>query len=240
MSIQTKENYACIIDNFLYFGNKKPALNDYELTRIGIKAIVCLLPKGQEIYHNPEQFTVLNINTDDFITYSLKNWGEKTSKFIEENINNNKPVYVHCAQGVSRSTSCVIYYLMAKKGMNLKDSFKLVKSKRIVASPTIGFFNDLIEFDKILFGKNSITLAEYSIMMMQENFPSLDVREIEKVYHKYEDIYTNGEKKNEYKKEMEENKYEPIGYHSMEELIEGIGKGKYIPRKGASIHHPFD
>ena len=240
MSIQTKENYACIIDNFLYFGNKKPALNDYELTRIGIKAIVCLLPKSQEIYHNPEQFTVLNINTDDFVTCSLKNWGEKTSNFIEENINNNKPVYVHCAQGISRSTACIIYYLMAKKGMNLKDSFKLVKSKRIIASPTIGFFKDLIEFDKILFGKNSITLAEYSIMMMKENFPSLDVREIERVYYKYEDLYTNGEKKNEYKKEMEENKYEPIGYNSMKELMEGVGKGNYISRKGASIHHPFD
>ena len=238
--IESKENYACIIDNLLYYGNLKPALHDEELSKLGIKSLVSILSPNRFIPHDENQFTVLNINTEDKVNCSLNDWGEKVANFIEENINNNKPVYVHCAQGVSRSTSCVIYYLMAKKGMNLKDSFKLVKSKRIVASPTIGFFNDLIEFDKILFGKNSITLAEYSIMMMQENFPSLDVREIEKVYYKYEDIYTNGEKKNEYKKEMEENKYEPIGYHSLEELIEGIGKGKYIPRKGASIHHPFD
>ena len=240
MSIQSKENYSCIIDNLLYYGNIKPALKDEELSNIGIKAIVCLLPKKQEIFHDPKKFTVLNIYTDDKVTCSLKDWGEKTTNFIEENITNNKPVYVHCAQGISRSTSCILYYLMTKKGMNLKDSFNLVKSKRIVASPTVGFFKDLIEYDKKLFGKNSITLKEYSIMMMKESFPSLEEKEIEKVYCKYEEIYTNGEKKNEYKNEMEENNYEPIGYHTITELLEGIGKGKYISRKGASIHHPFD
>ena len=240
MSIEVKENYACIIDNLLYYGNKKPALKDEELSKLGIKAIICLLPKKQEIYHDPDKFSVLNIYTDDYVTCSLKDWGEKTSNFIEENINNNKPVYVHCAQGISRSTSCILHYLMSKKGMNLKDSYALVKSKRKVASPTVGFFKDLVEFDKKLFGVNSITLAEYSIMTIQESFPTLNVQDIEKVYNKYQEMYTNGEKKNEYKEEMENNKYEPIGYHTIKELLEGIGKGKCITRRGASIHHPFD
>ena len=50
----------------------------------------------------------------------------------------------------------------------------------------------------------------------------------------------NGEKKNEYKNEMENNNYEPIGYHILDELLDGIGKGKFFKRKGGSIHHPFD
>ena len=129
MSIESKENYACIIDNLLYYGNKKPALSDEELIKIGIKAIVCLLPKDQQISHDENQFIVLNINTEDLVTCSLNDWAEKTSNFIEENINKNKPVYVHCAQGISRSTSCILHYLMSKKGMNLKDSFDLIRSK---------------------------------------------------------------------------------------------------------------
>ena len=240
MSIQTKENYACIIDNLLYYGNIKPALDEEQLSKLGIKAIVCLLPKKKQIYHDENKFTVLNINTEDFITCGLNDWAEQTSNFIEENINNNKPVYVHCAQGISRSTSCILHYLMSKKNMNLKDSFNLVRSKRIVASPTVGFFKDLVEFDKKLFGTNSMTLKEYAIMMIKESFPSLDVKDIENVYNKYEDLYTNGEKKDEYKEEMEKNKYKPIGLHTVNELIDGIGKNKYIGRKGASIHHPFD
>ena len=240
MSIETNENYACIFDNLLYYGNAKPAKNDEELSKLGIKAIICLLPKNKQILHDESKFTVLNIDTQDYVTCSLNDWAEQTSNFIEENINNKKPVYVHCAQGISRSTSCVLHYLMSKKGMNLKDSFNLVKSKRNIASPTIGFFKDLIDFDKKLFGKNSITLAEYSILMIQENFPSLDVKENEKIYYKYQELYTIGEKKDQYKEEMESKNYEPIGFHTLNELIDGIGKGKYIYRKGSSICHPFN
>ena len=240
MSIESKDNYSCIIDKLLYYGNKKPALNDEELSNIGIKAIICLLPKNAQIEHDPNKFNVLNINTEDSILCSLNEWAQKTSDFIEQNINENKPVYVHCAQGISRSTSCILHYLMTKKGMNLKDSFKLVKNKRNVASPTVGFFKDLINLDNKLFGTSSMTLEEYSLMMIYENFPTLEKKEIDEIYNKYHDLYKTGTKKDKYEKEMNENRYEPIGYHTIDELINGIGKEKFIKRKGASIHHPFD
>ena len=58
MSIETKDDYSCIIDNLLYYGNKKPALKDEELSNIGIKAIICLLPKESQIQHDPNKFIV--------------------------------------------------------------------------------------------------------------------------------------------------------------------------------------
>ena len=238
--IKTKEDYSCIIDNLLYYGNKKPALNDEELSKIGIKAIVCLLPKESQIEHDLNKFVVLNINTEDSILCSLNDWAQKTSDFIEQNINENKPVYVHCAQGISRSTSCILHYLMTKKGMNLKDGFDLVRNKRKVASPTVGFFKDLIDLDIKLYGTSSMSLEDYSLIMIYENFPSLEKKEIDKIYYKYHDIYKKGENKDKYDKEMKENRYEPIGYHTIDELINGIGKDKFVKRKGASIHHPFD
>ena len=240
MSIESKENYSCIIDKLLYYGNKKPALKDEELSNIGIKSIICLLPKDSQIEHDPNKFNVLNINTEDSILCSLNEWAQKTSDFIEQNIKENKPIYVHCAQGLSRSTSCILHYLMTKKGMNLKDSFNLVKNKRNVASPTVGFFKDLINLDIKLFGKSSMTLEDYSLMMIYENFPTLEKNEIDKIYNKYHDLYREGERKDKYEKEMNENRYEPIGYHTIDELINGIGKEKFRKRKGASIHHPFD
>ena len=134
-------------------------------------------------------------------------------------IKENKPIYVHCAQGISRSTSCVLHYLMTKKKMNLKDSFNLVKSKRKVASPTVGFFKDLIDLDFQLYGINSMSLEDYSLMMIYESFPSLNKAEIDKIYNKYHDLYKKGEKKDKYEKEMKENRYEPIGYHTIDELL---------------------
>ena len=59
MSFETKNDYACILDKLLYYGNKKPALNDEELSNIGIKAIICLLPKDSQILHDPNKFIVL-------------------------------------------------------------------------------------------------------------------------------------------------------------------------------------
>ena len=116
MSIIESKNFACIIENLLYYGNLKPALHDEELSKLGIKAIVSILSKNRNISHDENKFTVLNINTEDKVTNSLNDWGKKVSNFIEQNITNNKPVYVHCAQGISRSTSAIIYYLMEKKG----------------------------------------------------------------------------------------------------------------------------
>ena len=63
MSNNSNENYSCIIDNLLYYGNKKPALKDEELYNIGIRAIICLLPKESHIEHNSNKFSVLNIKT---------------------------------------------------------------------------------------------------------------------------------------------------------------------------------
>ena len=240
MSISKNKDYCCVIDNLLYYGDKKLASKDDELIKLGIKAIVCLLPKKKQIYHNEEFFSVLNINTEDFVTCSINEWADKASDFIDNNICNNKPVYVHCLHGISRSTACILHYLISKKNMNLKDSFIFVLSKRSVAAPTIGFFKDLINFEKKKFGKNSITLREYSLLMIKENFPTLDANEIENVYDKYEKLYTIGLKKDEYNDEMEKQKHEPIGFHTIEELINGKGKGKYKGRRGGGIHHPFD
>ena len=53
-------------------------------------------------------------------------------------------------------------------------------------------------------------------------------------------MYKKGEKKDKYEKEKKENRYEPIGYHTIDDLINGIGKDKFIKRKGTSVHHPFD
>ena len=59
MEIKAKQNYSCIIDKLLYYGNKKPALKDEELSNMGIKSIICLLTKESKIQHDTNKFIVL-------------------------------------------------------------------------------------------------------------------------------------------------------------------------------------
>ncbi|KAG6573695.1 Protein-tyrosine-phosphatase MKP1, partial [Cucurbita argyrosperma subsp. sororia] len=57
-------------------------------------------------------------------------------------------VFVHCFQGVSRSTSLVIAYLMWKEGQSFQDAFQSVKAARGVANPNLGFACQLLQCQK--------------------------------------------------------------------------------------------
>ncbi|KAI3452659.1 hypothetical protein Pfo_009323 [Paulownia fortunei] len=57
-------------------------------------------------------------------------------------------VLVHCCQGVSRSTSLVIAYLMWKEGQSFDDAFQHVKTARGVTNPNVGFACQLLQCQK--------------------------------------------------------------------------------------------
>ena len=48
-------------------------------------------------------------------------------------------VLVHCAQGVSRSASLILAFLMRKHNMSLKAAYQLLKQKRPVVKPNTNF-----------------------------------------------------------------------------------------------------
>ncbi|CAI5939841.1 unnamed protein product [Closterium sp. NIES-64] len=55
-------------------------------------------------------------------------------------------VFIHCCQGISRSTSLVIAYLMWCEGIPFGDAFKRVKALRAVANPNMGFACQLLQW----------------------------------------------------------------------------------------------
>uniref|UniRef100_A0A2N9HKF5 Protein-tyrosine-phosphatase n=1 Tax=Fagus sylvatica TaxID=28930 RepID=A0A2N9HKF5_FAGSY len=57
-------------------------------------------------------------------------------------------VFVHCCQGVSRSTSLVIAYLMWREGQSFDDAFRYVKAARGIADPNMGFACQLLQCQK--------------------------------------------------------------------------------------------
>ena len=57
---------------------------------------------------------------------------------------------------------------MKYHGMNLREAFLHVKSKREQIGPNEGFMKKLIEFDIQLFGKKSFDLSEYYVTLLCE------------------------------------------------------------------------
>lgn len=57
-------------------------------------------------------------------------------------------VFVHCCQGVSRSTSFVIAYMMWRECRSFEDAFQDVKASRGVTNPNMGFACQLLQCQK--------------------------------------------------------------------------------------------
>ncbi|AQM73370.1 dual specificity phosphatase [Noumeavirus] len=89
----------------------------------------------------------LIIKADDSPNVPLNNVFQKVADFCEECLQKNKKVLVHCMMGISRSTACVVSYLMLKKGMTFMDALSLVRRKRPCVSPNPGFLKQLQELN---------------------------------------------------------------------------------------------
>ncbi|XP_036392441.1 dual specificity protein phosphatase 14 [Megalops cyprinoides] len=69
-------------------------------------------------------------------------------------------VLVHCAAGVSRSASLCLAYLMKYHRVSLAEAHAWVKARRPVIRPNSGFWRQLIEYERKLFGKNSVRMVQ--------------------------------------------------------------------------------
>ncbi|TYJ16187.1 hypothetical protein E1A91_A10G233200v1 [Gossypium mustelinum] len=77
-------------------------------------------------------------------------------------------VFVHCCQGVSRSTSLVIAYLMWREGQTFDDAFQYVKAARGIADPNMGFACQLLQCQKRV---HAFPLSPSSLLRMYRIAP---------------------------------------------------------------------
>ena len=70
--------------------------------------------------------------------------------FIENAISNGGKVYVHCVQGISRSSSFVLSYLIWKEKISFKKLYENLKTIRPVSSPNPGFLVQLMKWEEYL------------------------------------------------------------------------------------------
>lgn len=77
-------------------------------------------------------------------------------------------VLVHCCQGVSRSTSLVIAYLMWREGQSFEDAFQFVKAARGVTNPNMGFACQLLLCQKRV---HAVPVSPNSMLRMYRMAP---------------------------------------------------------------------
>ncbi|CAH2321683.1 dual specificity phosphatase 13-like [Pelobates cultripes] len=90
------------------------------------------------------------IKAIDDPSFNLSVFFNSTAKFIKEGLESPLgKVLVHCAMGISRSSTLVIAFLMIHRRLSVMDAIKLVVEKRYIR-PNNGFLAQLIQLDKQL------------------------------------------------------------------------------------------
>ncbi len=137
------------ITKHIYLGNKHIAKDIDQLKELGITHIVnCAVELDYITKLYDDNFDWIWLPMEDCsMTGNVKDHIEQTVKYIDDAVQNNNKVLVHCAAGISRSSSIVIAYLMYKnKNATFDEVYDHVASKRSCCRPNSAFREQLREF----------------------------------------------------------------------------------------------
>lgn len=98
---------------------------------------------------NPE-IVCLCIRMEDDVSYPIYPHFRPCYDFISECLSASNRVLVHCMQGVSRSATIVIAFLMIRYRLTVEQADFIVKARRNVISPNAGFYKALAKLEEEL------------------------------------------------------------------------------------------
>ncbi|EFC45293.1 predicted protein [Naegleria gruberi] len=161
---------SCIM-NSLYLGDCFQATNKKSIDHLKITHIVnyeCVKNMENVKLKDNRQVKYLRIPIEDVHTEDIYQYFQEAHNFIEEAMFECGIVLVHCAAGVSRSSTIVISHVMKKMGLSFMFAFNMVKRRRRMIMPNEGFFNQLLEWERKLNGGKSISQFKDGYMDLLE------------------------------------------------------------------------
>ena len=104
-----------------------------------------LVNTSAEFYRNAG-IEFMGVEALDITIFPLYKHFDFTADFIHDSIRNAGRVLVHCGEGISRSATLVLAYLMIKRGFTAQEAVKQVSSRRNIF-PNLGFLRQLCELN---------------------------------------------------------------------------------------------
>ena len=130
-----------IIDN-IYLGGRDAARDIEYLKQYNITTVINCAEEIESIY---EDIKFLEIKLyDDEDRQKLFPKFDVAYKFIKKNPDNN--ILIHCAMGVSRSASLVVFYIMKEKGWDYDYTISYIRERRPSVEPNPYFVAKIKEY----------------------------------------------------------------------------------------------
>ena len=137
------------VTDYLYVCGEDVAKDFDCLIRNGITHVINASGINLDNFHDATgQFEYLKLNLLDHRSQDISWFFMKAVAHIHKCRNAGGKCVVHCTQGVSRSCTLIIAYLIIVESMTYNEGFAFVKERRKVASPNCGFICNLLELEK--------------------------------------------------------------------------------------------
>lgn len=140
----------------IYIGDAPTARNKKYLEMLGITHLLNAAEGKQygfantdRSYYKDTRLKYIGLPLADLSTTDISKYFDIAADFIEDGVTSGGKVFVHCMVGVSRSATCVLAYLMLKKGMLAVDAVRTVRKNRFI-QPNDGFLHQLAKLDNQL------------------------------------------------------------------------------------------
>ena len=149
----------------VYIGNYKQI---FDARMLAERKITHLLCTSQSMRVRDDDMACAHAPLDDRGRTDLSAVFEKAFSFIDKALSTGGSVLVYCRQGVNRSPTVVMGWLMKNKQWTLKQAYEYVQAKRPQAWPHERYFAKLSEYERQLHGRNSYTAETAPKSMQQE------------------------------------------------------------------------
>ncbi|KAF4524090.1 hypothetical protein B566_EDAN007673 [Ephemera danica] len=137
----------------IFIGDAGTARNKQYLQRIGITHVLNCAEGGKvgqvntgATYYEGCPIKYLGLKLADLPVANIKKYFDCASEFIEQAISSNGRILVHCVMGMSRSSTCVVAYLMLHQKSSAATALQTIRRGRDVR-PNPGFMRQLAELE---------------------------------------------------------------------------------------------
>lgn len=143
---------SCVLDNFLYLGSDAVAKDYAKLQEHGITHVINCAADYSADYHIDRGVKYLSFHLKDHVRENIECVFYDVIDFMSAAKKEGGRVYVHCVQGISRSSTVCLCYMIFTQGITLDEGLKHVRDRRQIANPNMTFMAQLIWFHKRLYG----------------------------------------------------------------------------------------
>eukprot|EP01111_Echinosteliopsis_oligospora_P015912 TRINITY_DN6451_c0_g1_i1.p1 TRINITY_DN6451_c0_g1~~TRINITY_DN6451_c0_g1_i1.p1 ORF type:complete len:169 (-),score=28.60 TRINITY_DN6451_c0_g1_i1:23-529(-) len=148
-----------VLPKQLFLGSLRAGLN---IDQLLLYKVTHILVVGTELkQHHPEDFVYKKIEVEDHMNENIFIHFQDAFSFIDEAINSGGCVLVHCAAGISRSSTIVIGYLMTKQKRTFSQALNYTQKMRPIVAPNWGFRKQLEFLEKIQSDFTHPSVPEY-------------------------------------------------------------------------------